>query len=195
MIIVKKKDVLQELAVSLFLMLRFDADTTALSLVKRIRERAEAALKDAAAYTGPIAEKDVEEFLKSKSLRFAIHCGRDILKGDTIRFIEMVFDNRQKPSRQIGKRGITAEVLNIYPTGNNPMLDLRVIASGGVWDLKPDTEIHRTLKIVTRIEVMRVAWDDEAKREKLKLHGGEILDVKAGVTTEILTRDDSRKTT
>jgi hypothetical protein len=191
MIILKKKDVLQELAVSL----QFNADTTSLSLIRRIRERAEAALKDASVYTGPLVEKDMQNFLKSKPLNFTIHCGRDILKGDIIRFIEMVFDNRRRPPRQIGKRGVTAEVLNIYPTGDNPMLDLMVIASGGMWDLKPGTEIHRTLKIVTRTEVMRVAWDDEARREKLKLNGGEIRDVKDGVMTELLIRDDSRKNT
>src|SRR5665213_3530974 len=112
MIVIKKKNVLQELALSLFLMLEFDEDTTALSLMKRIRERSEAALQAAAFYTGVIGEKDLQEFLKSKPLKFTIDCGTDIVKGDIIRFIEMVSDNRKKPPRQLGKRGVTAEVMD-----------------------------------------------------------------------------------
>src|ERR1700722_8196771 len=166
MIILKKKDVLQELAVSLFLIQEFSPDTTTLSLMTRIRERAKAALEAAAIYTGVICEKDVQEFLKSPPLKFIIECGTDIIKGDTIRFVEDVFDNRQKPPRQIGKRGVTAEVTGIKTADGACMLDMRVIACGGVWDLKPGTGIRRTMKIVTRIEVKRTAWEDETKRHE-----------------------------
>lgn len=168
MIVMKKKTVLQELAISLYLMLEFDPDTTASSLVRRIRERAKDALEAAATYTGILGEKDVHDFLRTKPLKFTINCNTDIIKGDIIRFIEIVFDNRKKPPRQLGKRGVTAEVIDMHQMGEDAMLDMRVIVSGGVWDIKPDTEIHRTLKNVARIEVMRTAWDDEGLRQEVK---------------------------
>ena len=134
MIVIKKKNVLQELAISLFLLLECEKNSAARSIAKRIRERAEEALKASAIYTGTFGEPDVQEFLKSKYYKFTIDCGKDIVKGDIIRFVEGVFNNQQKPPRLIGKRGVTAEVTDIRMTRNNPMLYMRVIASGGVWE-------------------------------------------------------------
>ena len=166
MVIIKKKNVLQELAVCLFLTLEFNPDTTADSVIQRIKERSRSVLKDAAIYTGVLGEKDLRAFLVAKPYRFNIDCGNDIVKGDTIRFTEQVFNNKTKPQRQLGLRGIVAQVMDISTLCGKPMLHLRVISSGGVWELKPDTEIRRTLRVVTRMDVMRSAWDNESQRNK-----------------------------
>ena len=82
MIIIKKKNVLHELAVSLFLMLAHSPNVTASPLVQRVRDRAEDALQAAFHYTGVIGDKDVSAFLTAKPLKFSIDCGRDIIKGE-----------------------------------------------------------------------------------------------------------------
>jgi hypothetical protein len=166
MIVIKKKNVLQELALSLFLMLESENGSTARAMIMRIREKAEDALKAAAVYTGSFGPKELQEFLKSRHLRFTIDCGSDIVKGDVIRFIEGVFNNKRKPAQLIGKRGITAEVLNIHSTDSSPMLEMRVIASGGTWELRPETAITRPLKNVAHFEVMRIAWENETQRQR-----------------------------
>ncbi len=168
MIVIKKKNVLQELAVSLYLMLEFNPDTTALTLIQRIRDRAADALQTATFYTGTIGKKEIEAFLKSKPLKFSIDCGKDIVKGDVIRFVETIFDNRFKPPRRLGQRGVIAEVLDVRTKSNNPILHMRVISSGGAWEIKPDEMIRRTMRNVIHTEVMRAAWDNEAKRAELK---------------------------
>ena len=169
MIIIKKKNALHELAVSLFLLLEFNPDTTAVSLIKRIRDRSRDALQAAAHYTGVIGERDVEAFLKAKHLNFDIACGRDIIKGDTIRFVETVFNNKVSPPHRLGSRGVIAEVTSIHnDTGSNPVLYMRVLSSRGTWELNPDIPIRRTLRNVTRTEVMRAAWDNEANRQGIR---------------------------
>lgn len=162
--LIRKKHVLHELAMSLFLMLEFDEDTTAHSVIRRIRERAAAALRAASRYTGSLGEKELQDFLKIRPLNFTIHCGADIVVGDTIRFVEMVLSNRFTPSRPVGRRSVTAEVLGFEGNAATPMVRLRVITTGGVWDLKPASIIRRTLHHIVRQEVMRTAWSDEAKR-------------------------------
>ena len=166
MLIIRKKNVLHELAVCLYLMLEFNPDTTARSLINRIQERAKTALESARSYTGIIGETNVHSFLTAKPLKFSIDCGRDIVKGDFIRFIEHVYDNRRRPPRHLGERGIIAEVIGNSAKQDNSLLHLRVISCGGVWNIAADTEIFRTLKIVTRTEVMRAPWEDEPKRNK-----------------------------
>ncbi len=166
MMVVRKKHVLHELAMSLFLMLEFDEDTTAHSVMRRIRQRAEAALQAAARYTGRLGERELRDFLQIKPLNFTIHCGTNIVQGDIIRFIETVFNNRCKPSRPVGRRSVTAEVLGFDAGHGIPLVRMRVISTGGVWDLKPESVIRRTLRHVVQQEIMRVAWDDEAKREE-----------------------------
>lgn len=165
MLIIKKKNVLHELAISLFLLMESEKSAAARANIKRIKERCDEALKAATIYTGVFGEGDLQHFLKSKYFRFNIDCGTDIVKGDIIRFIEGVFNNRRKPARLIGKRGITAEVMDIRMVDNNPILSMRVIASGGTWELKPETAITRPLKNVVHFEVMRIAWDDETQRK------------------------------
>jgi len=167
MIVIKKKHVLQELAVSLFLMLEIDPKTMALSLIERAKEKAKAALDNAVIYTGVIGDKELHAFIEEKPLHFTIDCGADIVRGDTIRFVEQVYDSRRVPPRMLGNRGIIAEVLGISVIRRKPMLHMRVISSGGVWDLPAGFEIYRTLKIVTRTEVMRVPWEDESRRNKI----------------------------
>ena len=166
MLVVRKKHILRELAMSLFLMLEFDEDITAHSVMRRIHERAEAALRAAARYTGSLGEKELQDFLRIRPLKFTIHCGTDIVNGDTLRFVETVFNNRTRPARPIGRRSVTAEVLDIESSSDTPILKMRVITCGGIWDLKPESIIRRTLRHVVRQEVMRVAWDDESKRNK-----------------------------
>ena len=166
MIIIKKKNVLQELAVCLFLTLEFNPDITAASLIKRIQERSKAALNAASTYTGVLGKQEVKGFLDVKPLHFNIDCGKDIVIGDTIRFKEQVYNNKLCPPRQLGLRGVVAEVIGITAKRDNPLFHLRVISSGGVWDLKPDMQIKRTLKIITRMEVMRAQWEHESQREK-----------------------------
>ena len=168
MIIIKKKNVLHELAVSLFLMLEFDRDTAPLSLINRIRERATDALDAASVYTGRLGQKDVKAFLEARHLQFNISCGTDIVNGDVIRFVEVAFNNTVKPARRLGARGVIAEVTDIREINGNPILHMRVISSGGTWQLKPESTIRRTLRNVTRMEIMRVAWDSEVKREERK---------------------------
>lgn len=167
MYMMRKKDVLKELAVSLFLILEFDRDTTAISITKRIQEKAKNALQAAVLYTGVIGQTEANEFLEVKIPKFTIDCGRNIVKGDTLRFVEMVYDNRRIPQRLIGKRGIIAEVLSQNVEYGNPMVTLRVISCGGTWNLKPGIEIARTIKIITRMEVMRAPWNDESQRGKI----------------------------
>jgi len=169
MIIIKKKNVLHELAVSLFLMLAHSPNVTASPLVQRVRDRAEDALQAAAHYTGVIGDKDVSAFLTAKPLKFSIDCGRDIIKGDTIRFIETVFNNKVKPARRLGTRGVVAEVTSVhYGNGSNPILYMKVLSSRGTWELNTDIPIRRILKNVARTEVMRVAWENETRREEIK---------------------------
>jgi hypothetical protein len=168
MLIIKKKQLLNELAVSLYLMLEYNPDTTNFATTQRIQERAKAALESAQYYTGTINYQNVRVFLTTEPLHFCIDCRKDIIKGDIIRFIEHVQDNRRRPPRYLGKRGITAEVIGITPNGNNPMLQLRVMASGGVWDQAPNSEISRTMKLVNRSDVMRAPWEDEEKRNALR---------------------------
>jgi len=177
MIHLRKKDVLKELALSLFLMLEFDVDTTATSVIRRIRDKAAAALKAAAIYTGAFGEKDAQEFLGSQQYNFTIPCRSDIVRGDIIRFVEGVFNSRVKPSRLIGKRSVTAEVADIRETSKNCALQMRVIASSGVWPLKPETTIRRGIRNVLHFEAMRAPWEDEAKRRdasvRIKIQTGD----------------------
>ncbi len=168
MIVLKKKDVLKELAVSLFLMLDFNPDITAISIMQRIRERAASALQAAATYTGTIGQNDVKGFLNSRPMSFTIPCKGDIVKDDIIRFTEDAYDGRRKPPRWLGKRMITAEVISRRIKDGNMTLTLRVISCVGTWIVKPDTEITRPLHTVARSDVMRVPWDDEAEREQVK---------------------------
>jgi len=175
-IILRKKDAMLELALSLFLMLEFDADTTAISIIRRIRDKAEAALKSAETYTGPFGQKDAQEFLNTRQYKFTLPCGPDIVKGDVIQFIEGVFDNRAKPPRFFGKRSVAAEVIDIRQESKNCALQMRVIASSGVWPLKPETTIRRGVGNVLHFEAMRAPWDNEAKRKeapiRIKIEGG-----------------------
>jgi hypothetical protein len=166
MIVIKKKNVLQELAFCLFLMLESEKGATTLAVITRIREKAQEAIKTAAIYTGIFGAKDLQEFLKSRHLKFTIDCGSDIVKGDIIRFVEGVFNNKRKPAQMIGKRGITAEVMGIHSTDSNPILEMRVITSGGTWELPPETAIIRPLKNVVHFEVMRVARENESQHQK-----------------------------
>jgi len=169
MIIIKKKNVLHELAVSLFLMLEYIPNAATVPLVQRIRERAKDALQAASHYTGIIADKDVSAFLAAKPLKFSIDCGRDIIKGDTIRFVETVFNNKVKPARRLGTRGVVAEVTSVYyGNGSNPVLYMKVLSSRGTWELNTEIPIRRTLKNVVRTEVMRVPWENETRREEIK---------------------------
>ena len=168
MILFKKKDILRELAVSLFLTLEFNPDITSASLIRRIRDRAKEALQAAATYTGLLGQNEVQDFLQSEPFRFSIACKDDIIKGDIIRFTEDVYNGRVKPPRRIGKRTVSAEVKSLRASGQNTMLLMRVIECGGVWELEPDSEIRRTLKNIARQDVMRVAWTDEASRDLIK---------------------------
>lgn len=168
MIVPKKKDTLRELALSLFLMLEFNPDTSSFSLIARIRERAVTALRSAATYTGVIGHRDVENFLNSRHLKFTIPYKGDIVKGDILRFTEDAYDSRRKPPRWLGKRNVTAEVTGMRHNNGDPMLVMKVIASMGAWILKPDTEIHRPLKLIARSDAQRALWEDEAERKKIK---------------------------
>jgi len=168
MILFKKKDIFKELAVTLFLTLEFNPDTTSASLIKRIRDRAKTALEAAAVYTGLLGQNEIENFLHSEPLRFSISCKADIVRGDIIRFTEDVYNGHIKPPRRIGKRTVSAEIKSLRAYGQNTMLLMRVIECGGVWELEPDTEIRRTLRSVSRQEVLRVPWDDEASRTLAK---------------------------
>jgi len=172
MISIRKKDVLQELAVSLYLLLEFFPDTQLPSaVVRRAQEKARTVLDTAAIYTGVIGDKNLQAFIEEKPLHFTIDCGADIVRGDTIRFIEQAYDSRRKPARMLGKRGIIAEVMGISKVRNKPMLHMRVVSSGGTWSLAAGTDIYRTLKIVTRTEVIRVPWEDESQRNKVTVAG------------------------
>jgi len=192
MLIIKKKNVLHELAVCLYLMLEFDPDTTAVSVTQRIKKRSQAALEDAKTYTGTIGEAEAQQFLNSPIYNFTIDCGTDIVKGDIIRFVEQVFDNRRRPPREIGKRGIIAEVISVKPRPKNPILYLRIISSGGVWNIKPGTKIIRTLKIITRTEVMRTPWPDEAQRNNRAEDDGALLQI-TSAKYQILKQHDFSK--
>ncbi len=167
-IVPKKKDALRELALSLFLMLEFNPDTASYSLIARIRERAAAALLSAATYTGIIGQEHIQGFLNSRPMKFTILCKRDFVKGDIIQFTEDAYDGRRKPSRWLGKRNVTAEVTNIRANNGDPMLMMKVIVCAGAWELKPDEEIRRPLKLIARTEAKRVAWENEAEREGAK---------------------------
>jgi len=167
MMVIRKKHVLQELAICLFLMLEFFPETPVpTAAIQRAQKRSRAALDTASTYTGIIGEKDLQAFIEEKPLHFVIDCGSDIVRGDTIRFIEQVYDSRRKPPRTLGNRGVIAEVMGISKVRGSPMLHMRVISSGGVWSLSSGVEIYRTLKIVTRTEVMRIPWEDEAQRNR-----------------------------
>jgi hypothetical protein len=168
MIIPKKKDALRELALSLFLMLEFNPDTASYSLVEQIRERAASALRSAAAYTGVIGQNDVQDFLNSRPLKFSIPCKGDIVKGDTIRFIEDAYDGRRNPPRWLGKRNVTAAITGIRPNNGDSMLMMKVIACVGAWELKPDEEIRRPLRVIGRSDVKRIPWDNEDERKRMK---------------------------
>ena len=168
MIVLKKKDVLRELAVSLFLMLDFNPDVTSASLIQRIRDRAIAALQSAVTYTGLIGQNEVQGFLQSAPLRFSIVCKGDIVKGDIIRFTEDAYDGRRNPPRWLGKRNVTAEITGIRPNNGDPMLMMKVIACVGAWELKPDAEICRTLKAIARSDAKRAPWENDDERKKVK---------------------------
>jgi hypothetical protein len=164
MIILKKKEVLQELAVSLYLMLTIDRGTTSPSVINRLEEKSRDALNAAQCYTGVLGDKERRAFLEAKPLRFTIDCGSDIVRGDTIRFLEQVINNRVNPSRSIGTRGIIAEVMGMSIVRGEEMFHMRVISSGGTWGLSADETIYRPPRLVTRMEVMRIPWEDESKR-------------------------------
>ena len=168
MIVPKKKDALRELALSLFLMLEFDAETAPYSLISRIRERATTALRAATTYTGIINREHIQDFLDGRSLKFTIPCKQDVVKGDTIQFTEDAYDGRRKPPRWLGKRNITAQVTAIRPNNGDPMLIMKVIVCLGAWILKPDVEIHRPLKVIARSDAKRSPWDNEVERTNIK---------------------------
>jgi len=194
MFMIRKKDVLQELAVVLYLTQQFNPVTTAASVLNRLKERADAALQAAEVYTGKIGDKELRDFLTIHPLRFSIDCGSDIIKGDVIRFQEQVFNNKVKPPIQVGIRGIIAQITGTSTVAGKPMVHLRVVSSGGVWAISPDEEIRRTLRIITRMEVMRAPWDDEAKRETAK---NAPVDTKPQIKTaklQIVGRANSKKT-
>lgn len=168
MLLTKKKDIFQELATMLFLMRELVLHPQASTYMPRLRERATTALDAALPYTGILGNKQIRAFLEAKTKKFDIECGTNIIPGDTIRFVEIVTDNRRKPPRILGKRGVTADVVDIHPPSDNPILLLRVITSGGVWDLQPGDDIRRTLKSIIHLGVTRCPWDDEDRRMALK---------------------------
>ena len=168
MILIKKKQVLQDLATTLFLMKELVVHPDASAYIPALREQATEILAAAQPYTGLLGEKQLREFFKAKPKKFTIACDTDVVRGDTIRFVEQVIDNRRNPSRILGKRGITADVLSVYTRTDNPILLLRVIASGGVWDLQPGTDIRRTLRSISQFDLCRAPWEDEGKRTAVR---------------------------
>jgi hypothetical protein len=141
---------------------------SAKDFMARLKEKADNALAAALPYTGILGDKQIREFLDTRPKRFTIDCGSDIIKGDIIRFMELVTNNQRKPAKVIGRRGITAEVIAVNPPDNNPILLLRVVASGGTWDIEAGTDIRRTMKSIIQMDIKRAAWDDEGKRLALK---------------------------
>jgi hypothetical protein len=167
----KKKDVFRELATSLFLMKELVFHPKASGFMSRLIERASEALTAALPYTGVFDARHVRQFMEAKPQDFTIDCGTDIIQSDTIRFVESIIDNRRKPPRIFGKRGITADVLAVDPPHDNPMLRLHVLACGGVWDIEPGTEIRRSMKSIIQFDIRRCPWDDESKRAAIKCSG------------------------
>ncbi len=168
MILLKKKEVFQELATTLFLMKELMTHPGAPSFMPRLIEQANAALASAQPYSVLLGNKQIREFFEVKPLKLNIDCGTDIIKGDTIRFVETIIDNRRKPPRILGKRAVTAYVVDVKPPDENPILLLRVIVCGGVWDLEPGKDISRTMRSIIQFEIKRTPWEDEAKRTALK---------------------------
>jgi hypothetical protein len=135
-------------------------------------ERALEALEVSERYTGIGGIEDVRELLQARIDNFTIVCGNDIVKADTIRFTEAVYDNRRKTPLCIGRRVVSADVLDVKQAGDNTILTLQIVTTKGTWPLKPGTETKRFLRNITYFGVRREPWDNEDRRKEVKKANG-----------------------
>lgn len=172
-IYITRKDAMRELAVALVLVMEFTKglhtdDDDARILIEHTRERADDALDASARFTGIGGIEDVREHIQSQLDDFTIECGRDIVKADTIRFSEPVYDNRRKPPVYLGRRRVDADVLDAKLVGDKPVLTLQIIATKGTWPLKAGTETKRYIGNIINFGIKRMPWDHEDRRAELK---------------------------
>jgi len=94
-------------------------------------------------------------------------CGAEFIESDVIRWHESVFDTSRydrKRRIKIGERSITAQVL-YDPPDPNEMLELEVLTSEGTRPYKPNEQLRRARKTVSRADTERLAWSDEEARD------------------------------
>jgi len=164
-----KKDILMEVATSLYLLMTFSKPTPSLpwdeideKILENTQKKAEAALRMAEPVIGIMNMRTVQDFLETREDNFTISCGVEMVKGDKVRFEENVFDNRNRSCRYLGQRIIYAEIRDIHQEGRDCLFTMRIISTQGVWPLYAGTEIRRLARN-TR-QARRIPWPDENKR-------------------------------
>lgn len=95
-------------------------------------------------------------------------CIGDICVGDTILFVESVFDRSFSKPSFVGERRIVAKVIgdNFGQLGKPHLITLSVIQSDGCRPLEEGEEIFRKPRTIYRKGARRLPWDDESIRSK-----------------------------
>ena len=96
-----------------------------------------------------------------------INCTGDVVAGDTIRFVEGVFEGSFKNPRHLGDRVVVAEVMkdSYGEAKQQHTFSMKVVESSGCEAHEPGRKLRRKGRNVYRNGTERLEWADEKVRD------------------------------